>query len=150
MPERVSFRVYCDDRKRKHRRYYTVYIFTTRAAMFEHFKRTNIGVQWRKGYCVRKMNFHAIAQHWQVIPRRSPENIGQILFYAGYIGAGVVTHEMSHAAVYYAKHVKLDIARIYNSKRIDERFARMLGELVRQFWLKYWSATRRVAWLKSK
>ena len=50
------------------------------------------------------------------------------MFHRGYIGAGVASHEMTHAARYYL------------GKRLpDERMARIVGRLTSAFW-KHWYA----------
>jgi hypothetical protein len=147
MPERqqIQFRVYCDA---QHRRYYNVFIFATKELMYAHFAKTNAHTQWRDGRFDMKMNFEAIAQFWRRLKKRTPENIGQILFYAGGFGGGVVSHEMTHATIYWAEYVKMDLAKLPTSKRIDERFAWAQGFLVSQFWDNFYKAEKHRDWLK--
>jgi hypothetical protein len=146
--QQIRFRVYCD---REKRRYYDVRIFATKALMYEHFQKSNVDTEWQEGRYEATMNFEAIAQFWRRIGKRcKPENIGQILFYASAIGSGTVSHEMTHAVIYWAQYVKMNLAKLPTSKRIDERFAWAQGFLVTQFWRKFYRAQSRVAWLKTR
>ncbi len=150
MRDVVHFRVYCDAAGK--RRYYKVFIFRTEEQMYEHFKKTNTQSRWKRGG-IGKLNFVAVCQGYRRydVKRRGRllPDIGQILFTADRLGAGVVSHEMTHAVIYWADtHTKIDLAKIASSTRTDERIALVQGNLVNQFWSKFYKACERVAWAK--
>jgi hypothetical protein len=62
--------------------------------------------------------------------------VGQVLFYAGNIGAAIVSHEATHAAHYYLSQRWDD----YKSPYRDEKLAWTQGYLVWQFWCHYYGA----------
>jgi hypothetical protein len=146
---RVSFRVYPDRAKTC---YYVVYIFRTEAEMFNHFQRTNIDPQMDTG----KLDFLAVCQGWDRFTieagkrrKRHPE-IGQILFCVGQMGAGIVSHELTHATTYWAgRRTKLRFADLHADKATDERYAWAQGHMVSQFWTKFWERRKQVKWLKA-
>jgi len=146
--KRVSFRIYPDRAKSC---YYVVHIFHTEAKMYEHFRRTNID----PGH-TGQLDFRAICQGWSRYTvrddkrlKRHPE-IGQILFWAGNMGAGVVSHELTHATTYWAgRRTRLPLGELYSNRVADERYAWALGHLVAQFWTKYWQRRKRARWLKA-
>lgn len=148
---KTTFRVYCEKGKPF---YYQVYIFDTIEAMQRHFTQTNRNVRWQRGASEGRLGFEAIAQSWErekyngrkIAVRRT--NIGQILFYAGNLGAGIVSHEMTHATTFWAhRTAKMDLSKLYSSRRIDERYAWVQGYLVAQFWTKTYRAAKRLAWI---
>jgi len=66
--------------------------------------------------------------------------IGDVMFYKGCVEEGVVSHEMTHAATYYAhlKNWKFSFAlKDKNWRKIDEKYAWMQGYMVNQLWRKY-------------
>lgn len=68
--------------------------------------------------------------------RRMPDgSVGQVLLCNKAIGAGIVSHEMTHAAVFYLRnHRRMNIAAYRN----DERLAYLQGNLTREFWWEWW------------
>lgn len=86
--------------------------------------------------------FEAQATWWKTLRRikarwRTGNCCGVILFHRGRIGAGIVSHEMTHAALYHvAYRRKLDPLK---SKHADEVLAYTQGWLTTQFWRWYYS-----------
>jgi hypothetical protein len=58
---------------------------------------------------------------------------GNVCFHAGFIGVGVVAHEMTHSAMYFMRHKRWPVT--IRGPHDDEKLAGLVGELVRQFWV---------------
>jgi hypothetical protein len=149
-----TFKLYPDPRRK---RYYKVFVFDTRAMMHAFWRaqvrantelvlgrRVSAALKRRHtgdlGWAAQAARWYG---HWGVIPR---EHVGQVLFYKRFLGAGVVAHEMTHAALYdVAAHARGGGYRL--TARDDERLASVAGELSRQFWCRWYRrpAFRRVA-----
>ena len=125
--------------------FYEVRIFDTKAAMVAHWhKRHESGYFTDKSTgsgVVRK--FEAIAssseklEQWSDGRWRKTPWLGEVLFYKSFMGAGIVSHEMSHAGLYWLTRNK-DTSKGFNlSRRDDEKLAEAVGELSRQFWVKW-------------
>jgi hypothetical protein len=118
-----KFKVYTEGRGSK---YYTVYVFADKHAMLTYYH-----AQCEKTGSVRWTKFEAICQHWKWLgraeKRKHARDIGCVLFHLGFIGSGVVSHEMTHAAMFWRR-----------KRHSDERLCLVQGELVRQFWLNYY------------
>ena len=72
--------------------------------------------------------------------RRLPD-MGWIVFHRGHIGAGIVSHEMTHAALYYLQFWRPQLhRRLQTSRKADEVLAWVQGWLVAQFWRKFYKA----------
>jgi hypothetical protein len=115
----TKFRVYTEGRASK---YYTVFVFADKRAMriYQNAQSDIWGVKrWTK--------FEAICTGWKIKDRKRWRNIGCVLFHLDYIGSGVVSHEMTHAAIFWRK-----------KRHSDERFCKVQGNLVRQFWWNYY------------
>ncbi len=66
---------------------------------------------------------------------------GWIVFHMGHIGAGIVSHEMTHAALYYLQLWRPQLhRRLQTSRNADEVLAWVQGWLVAQFWRKFYKA----------
>jgi len=124
--------------------WYRVLIFPRVSQMHEFYHR-----QWTSGEvcdCRRmhkgKMDCQFLGQVSYIRPRPPDGSLGQIIFCAKAIGAGVVSHEMTHAAVFYLRnHRGMNIS---NSKN-DERLAYLQGDLTRDFWNQWYAAKRKPA-----
>ena len=108
------------------RYYYWAYVFPTRKAMFQHYYAAC------KEYDLRRVhpNFRAIMHGWRVWKNgKLTGELGQILFDLSYFGAGIVSHEMTHAALNWAHQTRT---------KNEEKICWVQGELVRKFWKKHW------------
>src|SRR3990167_2399015 len=66
---------------------------------------------------------------------------GWIVFHMGHMGAGIVSHEMTHAALRYLQFWRPQLhRRLQTSPRADECLAWVQGWLVAQFWRKFYRA----------
>jgi len=120
-----KFRIYTDGRGSK---YYTVFVFADKHAMYV------FRDEWHEAWGVKKSyRFEAecVSWKWKSLEdkRMHKRDIGCVIFHLGFIGSGVVSHEMTHAALFWRR-----------KRHSDERVCRVQGELVRQFWLKYYRA----------
>jgi hypothetical protein len=63
--------------------------------------------------------------------------IGVICFYLGEMDAGVVSHEMTHAAIYWFE-AEIGSCSLLNKPKHLEELCWVQGWLVTQFWARYW------------
>lgn len=144
----VSFRCYPESISSQ---YYTVYIFDKKSRMYDYYEKFNLIIpsnNKREGRQHDELNFLAITNSWRSYKgNQELRDIGQVLFYSSKLGAGIVAHEMSHAALYWFNKIVTDPQNIFDNANYDERFAWALGNLVNQFWDKYWSIESKVPWL---
>lgn len=76
-------------------------------------------------------------RQWKTSPQ-----MGWIVFHSKHLGAGIVSHEMTHAAMYYLQLWRPQLfRRLQSSKKADEALAWVQGWLVMQFWRKFFHAT---------
>ncbi len=133
----IRFRMYAVRRKGP---YFTVHIFRDRAAM-RSWAKINAS---RFGGPVSTYRVAEAAVHSWNIHRLSSakwsrsEDTGWIVFHRKRIGAGIVSHEMTHAALYYLMLWRPQLFRvIQRSRRADEALAWVQGWLVTQFWREF-------------
>lgn len=113
------------------RDYFAVFIYSTRAGMHRAHRREYGG----KAYRTAKLQAVASCGPVRVGPQRSHCR-GNIRFHAGAMNAGIVAHEMGHAALYWVlREVGM---RIHpgDKRRVtaEEVFCCTLQSLVNQFW----------------
>ena len=151
-----KFRVYPE---RDRFRYYTVFIFPSKRAMYTFFRsQANILNSDGTRRCDEECNFAALATHWTKFHIASgadrtkdvedPRNIGQVLFHRKKVSASIVSHEMTHAALFWANREGLEPREVMAGNRTNaiggdcgsahERVCYVQGNLVRQFWLRWW------------
>jgi hypothetical protein len=136
-------------------RYYTVFVFPSKRAMYTYFREQR-GILDRvdgTDRCNGECNFQALATGWTVCnygPDKTEtineRDIGQILCHQGRIGAGLISHEMTHAALFWAAREKLNPKRVVcgeGNRAEHERFCTVQGNLVRQFWLRWWKLEKK-------
>jgi len=119
---------------RRRLQFYRVFVFRDKATM--HAFRNE---QTRANPTIfrRLSRYQAIAQGWWMETNGRRDNcIGQVLFHAKFLGAGVTAHEMTHAALYAVagrtkKGYELTEAQ-------DEVLADVVGQMVGQFWRAWW------------
>jgi hypothetical protein len=63
--------------------------------------------------------------------------IGEILFYRPKTGASIVSHEMTHAALHYARLMGMSLKLDHDDSPSEEALATAIGHLTRQFMMKY-------------
>ena len=163
--EVVKFNVW-PDRTRKKPWFWKVFVFESRQAMLI-FHREQVKLWGDTGENARE-DFHAVTKTWEIItwrtkrpPRRGwrAHCIGHVMFHRQKLGAGVVAHEMGHAALRWAETwLKIPAKDLYHGRggaagrrahRNEEQVLHVLGGLVAQFWHGFY---RRVppAWMKGK
>lgn len=126
---------------RRHRSpyFFAVRVFDTKAEMFAHFRKRGkvIGLKRKDGH----LNFEAICMCYERIrakdDKRMPD-IGEVLFYRERLGAGIVAHEMLHAAMHYERLVTRNTSATFTEYigKEEERLAHCLTDLVRAFTVK--------------
>jgi hypothetical protein len=116
--------------------WYDVLVYDTKKEMLKEARELYIKVFGHN--CRKYVNgAEAITFGYSPSDKKKKNKLGDILFYKGYLGAGVVSHEMVHAAVYCHKEIRVNLNKLYNSYNDDERFADTVGYLNAQFWRKY-------------
>lgn len=133
----IRFRVKC---LKSGSPYFDVRIFPTQATMREWATAHNPDKQ------ARYADTEAAVYAWRRIVRvrgkwqRKPDT-GWIVFHRGHVGAGIVSHEMTHAAFYYLQMCRPQLFRVLlTSRKADECLAWVQGFLVAQFWVKFYRA----------
>jgi hypothetical protein len=125
--------------------YYNVLVFETKAAMHAHWQeQLRIGC-WgaiRKANGTVHSSFEAQATNSRRYALKAgrwhkSDNIGEIIFYRDFLGAGVVSHEMTHAALYWVTSKKNTDFGYRLDFKDDERLAEAVGQMCRQFWVKW-------------
>ena len=94
-------------------------------------------------YAKSEASVHAYGR-WRLVHgltwQRQPD-MGWIVFHVGHVGAGIVSHEMTHAALYYLQFWRPQLhRRLQTSRQADEVLAWVQGWLVAQFWRKFYKA----------
>jgi hypothetical protein len=144
----LKFRIYPE---RDRFRFYTVFVFDSKRAMYTFFRaQVDILNTDDTRRCDEKCDFSAIATHWTHFSINADgtevedeRDIGQVLFHRKRVRIGVVSHEMTHAALFWAGREGLDPHEIMESpgegdhRSAHERVCYVQGELTRQFWLRW-------------
>jgi hypothetical protein len=137
MAEKV-FKVYPENKSL----YCEVHIFDTKEEMYAFDNNTD------KDY---EAKFIGI-DHWIVKGKKNNPSVrktpfyGILVFFKDQCGGGVVSHEMTHATLAWARRKKFDLTRLADEpddnpvhvSSAEEDFAWVLGNLVSQFYRKYW------------
>lgn len=135
---------------RQHRHYYTVYVFRG-LPLFQAYlsgmrRNEGRGMAWARtaqGMCRSETTLVRRNGRW----RRSPK-LGRILLVETRLGAGYVAHELTHAAIGWARRVGLRPHAIWQSRqaafegRANERFCRAVETLNREFWNRWYARPR--------
>lgn len=125
--------VHASRRDRRPRHFYRVWLFPDRPTMYAFDReRRRMGIHTGRN----RSDFLAQASWWGAKARghRIPNCVGEVIFDISWVGSGLVSHEMTHAALYYlqgslgVKHVD------WRDKKIEERLAYIQGNLVQGFW----------------
>jgi len=128
------FRIYPNSDRR---RFYKVFVFKEKGDMVAFWEaQVRTGMMGRQdeigGFEAQATCFIRKNSHGKVLP-----TCGQLLFYAGSVGSGIVAHEMSHAAFYYLERFRPKF-RPRSCRDDEESLAWATGYLVNQFWNKFY------------
>jgi hypothetical protein len=154
--ELVRFRIYPDYATR----YFLVVCFCSRAKMRAYWKRfVSVSrierVQFEAGMFAER---HRVMEGRKIV--RVKPFLGWVLFYRGYMGMGTVSHEMTHAAVAFARYDGVDLNDLIRSyppgvrnnrarrESPEERVATVQGNLVQQFYQRMADGRGRFLWGK--
>lgn len=140
----MRFRLYPEGR----RLYFEVRIYATKRGMQRAIRQSDrwLGItsEWAQAEAVCRSFKHQrfVRGRWRTGPP-----CGVLFLHRGRLGAGIVAHEIAHAAVQYARRVRLSGRRVWRSVGGDEaqpneRFARITGDLNAQFWQHYYQQRR--------
>jgi hypothetical protein len=128
--------------ERGRRGYYRVIVFKSRPDMLKWWRVHGDPNMRFFQFEALTFSYEAKRKHkgrWKKLDR-----IGDIIFYKGGFGSGVVSHEMAHAAIYHARTQKWKFK--FNGggedwHREHEKYAYIVGSLAHQFWDKYQKTT---------
>ena len=135
VPPFANFRVYPDSRRYF---YFQVLVFADRRQMREFVFRQNHPGASRRGSTSKRGDFDAITLPWERYDdsQKIQRDLGQVVFHRRRTGTGVVSHEMTHAAVHYFK-LKNDERADFSDHKCEELLALTVGDLTRQFFTRY-------------
>jgi len=129
----------------KGRLFYYVRVFRTVADMLAHLRHKDYSRRpgrFCKGMCsswtrltVPSRCQRRAGQRVRVLPE-----MGEIVFAVGWMGAGVIAHESTHAVLAWARRLRLDPHESAgrNCSKAEERFCYAHGEIVRQIAVQAW------------
>mgnify|MGYP001593298004 CR=1 FL=1 len=121
-------------------KYIKAFIFRDKETMYKFYE-----LQLEKTGQKDKLNFSAMFQPFKIISfknkkEKEKNHMGNLLFYQGATGSGVVSHECGHASLYWFcennPHPK-EYKVIKNMEK-EEELLWTLGYLVSQFWKNYY------------
>jgi hypothetical protein len=132
--------------ERGDKRFYRVLIFPTKALMYHYFdlRHARRRIEYRLGFEPSLAHdFAALTTGYETYRRHRgrevlTNDVGEILFHEGFLGAGVVSHEMTHAALFWLERVGLS-AQDLADPSVEERLCLVVGHLCRKFWAKYFT-----------
>ena len=132
---------------RRHPHYYSVYVFRGLPLFRGYLQGMNRAsgrsVAWARsaeGICQTETTLIRRGGRW----RRSPK-LGIILLVETRLGVGYVAHELTHAAIGWARRVGLRSHAVWQSRRgsyegrANERFCRVVENLNREFWDRWYA-----------
>ncbi len=129
----ARFRIFPDKTKRY---YFEVVVFPSRKKMQDYYRDGFKALRGRG----RTKDVDAVT-----IPYRKAEppklkdkqEIGTILLHRRQTGTGIVSHEMTHAAVHYLAVSRQRLPKHENDMKAEERLAWTVGNLTKQFFVRY-------------
>jgi hypothetical protein len=131
---KVSFKVYCNGRNGKKKEYYICHIFSTPKEMYEYNESTGYEGRDYMGLC-RQYDKYKASKNGRPVGKKSDET-GSVSLLVNHCGAGIVSHEFTHAGVYWFNK-KYGIKKFCSSNYYDEIFAHIVSDLVNQFYNKW-------------
>jgi hypothetical protein len=123
-----TFRIYVNRTRHKKRRYYRVSVFKNRDAMLEYYR-----LRLKHTGCKVAGYSTAEAAAIGYYNSDNPRDIGEMIFYVGFTGYGVVAHEISHHVFWLNQRRKMT----------SEQFAWFVGDMCGQFW-RWWYNKRTI------
>lgn len=130
----ATFRVYPDKQRYF---YFQVLVFANRSQMREFvFLQNHPGASRRSSS--KRGDFDAITLPWERYDEGSIKilrDIGQVVFHRMRTGTGIISHEMTHAALHYFR-LKNDSAD-FSEHKSEELLALTIGDMTRQFYTRY-------------
>ncbi len=138
----LTFKIYCDRHRKK---WYMVRIFSSVSRMYEWNKKDGY-----KNSVTRKDRYLGLTRAYTVYnipPKRAKKKttrsgeIGCISFVVAHTTSGIVSHECTHAALYWFLDTHKKIEKIL-SPEYDEKLAWVQGNLVRQVWVHWFRAEK--------
>ena len=128
---KISFKVWCDKKKT---RFYWVHIFKNKETMQAWNLKDGYNGSKRYAAVARSYSRQKLVKgRWKV----KKDEQGCVSFDVHTLGAGIVSHEFTHAALYWFHAKYKDYRKLDNSKH-DELLAWVQGNLVRQFWYQFY------------
>jgi hypothetical protein len=135
----ISFRIYPASTTSL---YFKVIIHPTRKLMkAEIIKQAKVFKSSKLQAVVKRNRFHAITHGFKleyVKSKRPLPILGEIHFYATYIPPEIISHEMVHAGMNWARRLQLDVWKD------EERLAYAVGAMTQQFYDKATRAGKKV------
>ena len=129
----VAFKIYCDRHRKK---WYMVRIFPTKKEMFSWNKKDGYNnPKGRDKYLgvTRAYSVYYFDKGKKTKGRKSGE-VGCISFLIDHCTSGIVSHECTHAALYWFLDTYKKIEKLLMPE-YDEKFAWVQGNLTRQVWV---------------
>ena len=146
----AQHRIYVRDRlaKGKPKQFYRLLVFgspTVLRAFLREQDRLNPWLKSKSGW----RDTLGVARYFGIktLPRK-PKQVGIIGLCKQHIGAGVVSHEMVHAAMY-ATHPGKSVAGFRFTRAYDEVLAWTVGDMTAQFYRWFWKNEKRIKALPS-
>lgn len=133
-----TFRLNLEPRNKQWRRfYYEAKIFQARDEMHQYVEANRKRLMFHGALRCEAitLSFDMLKlkdKRWHCSPK-----VGEILFYTDSVGAGVVSHECTHAMFHFAVRSTRG-SRFKSESRLEEYHCWIQGWLVTQFWRKFW------------
>lgn len=119
--------------------HFVVRVFDTKNEMWKYFD----GYREKNGLPFERPDFGAIVIPYEVRNTKTNDlasDIGEILFYRGLVGAGVIAHEMGHAAMWAERllYGNKNASFGEGNNETEERFLYTLADLVKKTVAKFY------------
>lgn len=130
--EPLVFRIYPEEGSTL---FVRVLVHITKKAMREHWRTTD--ARFNGGTWSRRLAYCTEVQHWTVTRRRVRRDpcVAEVHFFRARLGSQVVTHELFHATMAYARRVGFRFQRLGEEavNQDEERLAYAHGDMCRAF-----------------
>lgn len=134
------FKIYPESRNGQ---WWRVIIFDNKKSLLSYIKERDEEI----GSRTYDESIEALTSAWKTYKGRKlvkKKQLGHILFYWNGFGTETVTHELGHAALFWAQANKIDPKKLYLNSGVarlnsaHERFCYALGRMSKQFWKRYY------------
>ncbi|MCK9370766.1 hypothetical protein M0R04_12725 [Candidatus Dojkabacteria bacterium] len=133
----VSFKIYPEKNKKK---YYKVIITQTKEQMYF----VNDEISRIQKLEKIKHNYIAICRSYEHTDKKFKGQIGTILFYVeSSRKVGIVSHEMTHAVIYYFCGKGYKLKNIRKNKKLEEKFCNYSMFLNAHYWNNWYKVTEK-------